>query len=104
MSRKESKNSDPAKFSGKKVKILIHESNDKYAVNPVPVAHEGVQFLIERGKEVVVPYEVMRALEIAVESRYEQVIQPDLSTRLVERKIQSYPFSLVGHVGQGAMA
>lgn len=85
-------------FCGKKVKIIIHKDTNRHAVDPVPVAPEGVQFLIRRGEEVTVPIEVAHALENAEETHYDPVKNQEGRVTMVPRKALSYPFSVVSYV------
>jgi hypothetical protein len=86
-------------FCGKKVRIIIHKDGNKYAVDPVPVSVEGVQFRIKRGQEVTVPIEVARALKIANEIHYVQITHPeDKSVTMDKRVVPSYAYAELGAV------
>ena len=87
-------------FCGRKVELTIHKDSNKYAIDPVPVAVEGIQFTIRRGEKVVVPIEVVEALEHAVTTQYDQIMDDDKSVRLVPRDSLSYPFSVLREVTQ----
>lgn len=82
-------------FCGRKAEIIIHKDSNKHAINPVPVAVEGVQFTIRRGEKVIVPIEIVEALEHAVETRYESELNKDMSTTMEPREVLSYPFSVL---------
>lgn len=83
------------KLSGKKATIQIHKDSNKYAIDPVPVSVNGIQFTIRRGVNVEVPVEVIEVLEHARETQYESVMNSDMSTTMVPRDVLSYPFSVL---------
>lgn len=93
MASKEAQNSD--KLSGKKVKVMIHRSQDKFAVDPVPLSLNGHQITIKRGQEVEIPIEFIEVLDHAQETIYDQVTNQDHSVQLVPRVAHSYPFQVL---------
>lgn len=78
-----------------KVTIIIHKDTRDHAVDPVPVALNGVQYTIRRGMEVEVPAVLIEVLDQAEEIRYESVRNQDGSTTMVPRKALSYPYQII---------
>lgn len=78
-----------------KVTLVIHKDTRDHAVDPVPVALNGVQYTIRRGVEVEVPAALVEVLDQAEEIRYEQVRNADGSTTMVSRKALSYPYQII---------
>ena len=78
-----------------RTKILIHESQDPNAVNPVFVGVNGIGYTINRGEEVDVPVGVVESLNNARETLYDRVIENG-HEHLVPREALSYPFSILG--------
>lgn len=75
------------------VRIEIHKSPIKNAVDPIPISVNGRQWTIKRGETVEVPRYLVEVLEHAEETHYDQVLHSDGSAELIERKSLSYPFS-----------
>lgn len=83
------------KVERKRALISIHKDARAHAVDPVPVALNGIQYTIRRGEEVEVPVELLEVLDQAEEIRYEQVANRDGSVTMVPRKALSYPYQLI---------
>lgn len=81
--------------SKKKAVIVIHKDTRPHAVDPVPVALNGVQYTIRRGVEVEIPVELLEVLDQAEEVRFEQVVNTDHSVTMVPRKALSYPYQVI---------
>ncbi len=92
----EAKDQFAPRLSGKRVKIVIQKSQDKYAIDPVPLALNGHQITIRRGEKVDIPVEFLEVLELAVTTNYEQETLKDGSTAMVPREAPSYPFMVLG--------
>lgn len=75
-----------------RVKIRVHKTGDRNEQKYVFVGVNGVNYQIERGKDVDVPFPVMRVLQDAVQTIWEQ--NDDLGS-LERREAQSYPFTLL---------
>lgn len=58
-------------FSGRKVRITIHDGKDDIDRLPVNISINGYAYQINRNASVVVPIEVLEVLENAKEDRYE---------------------------------
>tara|TARA_B100000795_G_scaffold233299_1_gene191966 strand:+ start:1980 stop:2456 length:477 start_codon:yes stop_codon:yes gene_type:complete len=80
----------------KRVKIIIHESADPNAVNPVFVGVNGKGYTISRGEEVDVPTGVVEVLNNARETLYERKKDEYGKEYLSPREALSYPFSILG--------
>lgn len=80
----------------KRVKIIIHESADPNAVNPVFVGVNGKGYTITRGQEVDVPNGVLEVLNNARETLYERKKDEYGKEYLSPREALSYPFSILG--------
>jgi len=80
----------------KRIKIIIHESADPNAVNPVFVGVNGKGFTITRGQEVDVPTGVLEVLNNARETLYERKKDEYGKEYLSPREALSYPFSILG--------
>jgi hypothetical protein len=80
--------------SERKVRIRIPNQPGPGGERAVPVAVEGVTFLIKREEDVEVPMRVWYALSKAVEKHYAHVPSkiPGERPDVVERDVQSYPF------------
>ena len=74
---------------------MIHRSQDKFAVDPVPLSLNGHQITIKRGQEVEIPIEFIEVLDHAQETIYDQVTNQDHSVQLVPRVAHSYPFQVL---------
>jgi len=79
----------------KKITINIPESDKWNGSEDVQLIIQGKIFLIKRGVDVPVPYFIVDALKNAVEKKYKEV-EIDGVTINQERKVPSYPFSIVG--------
>ena len=80
----------------KTVKIKIPRMEGDTGKQPVFVNFQGREFLIQRNKEVEVPYGVYEILKNAVEFRYETVRDPETGRRDLEKtEVQSYPAQVV---------
>ena len=80
----------------KKVKLIIHESSDPHAVNPVFVGLQGKGFTINRGHEVEVPQGVADILENARETVYDKSYDDKGALIMTPRDALSYPYTIVG--------
>tara|TARA_R110000782_G_scaffold265815_1_gene359811 strand:- start:1181 stop:1660 length:480 start_codon:yes stop_codon:yes gene_type:complete len=80
----------------KRIKIIIHESADPNAVNPVFVGVNGKGYTITRGQEVDVPNGVLEVLNNARETLYERKKDEYGKEYLSPREALSYPFSILG--------
>jgi len=98
-----------------KIRIMIARSAEDKKQRPVFIGHNGVGYLIPRGKEVDLPAKVMPALYDAVELQQSWDDEVQSATglgALVMREGQSYPFSCIafgeedekGYVGKAATA
>lgn len=79
----------------KKVKIVIHESQDPNAINPVFVGLNGKSFVINRGQEVEVPEGVVGILENARETVFDKKFDDKGQMELIPRDALSYPYTIV---------
>lgn len=84
-----------AGLSGKKVMINIAIGNDKSPRRQF-VGLNGAHYLIERGKDVPVPVELLGVLDDAVETVSEQDPEDDQKSIMVERK--RFPYTIIGAV------
>ena len=80
----------------KRTKIVIHESTDVNAVNPVFVGVNGTGYTINRGQEVDVPAAVVEVLNNARETLYERKKDKFGREYMSPREALSYPFSILG--------
>jgi len=88
---------DDTSLSGKqRTKIIIHESQNPNAVNPVFVGVNGIGYTINRGEEVEVPVGVVEALNNARETLYDRKKDELGREYLSARQALSYPFSILG--------
>ena len=78
----------------RRCRIIVAEGRGKEGKRPVPVAVNGVQILIPRGKPVVVAERYMEALDHAVRTEYEQ----DGADNMIESQVHAYPFQFMGYV------
>jgi hypothetical protein len=76
-------------LSGKRVKLTIHKDSSPRATARVFVALNFVGYDIERGKEVVVPWEVAEILKSSTEILYEQK-----GDQLITREVPSYAITI----------
>lgn len=79
-----------------KVKLIIHESAEANAINPVFVGVNGYPYVINRGVEVEVPKGVAEALNNARMTVYDRKKDENGNEYLSPREALSYPFSIVG--------
>lgn len=85
----------------KRIRIMIHKSDKKDAVNPVPISVNGYTITVERGKVVEIPEHFLEALENAVETHYSFIqdkTDPSVLTK-EEREAPSYPYSVNPRIG-----
>lgn len=75
-----------------KVKIRVHKTGDRNEQRHIFVGVNGVSYQIERGVDVEVPEPVMRNLQDAVQTVWEQ--NDDLGA-IESRSAQSYPFTRI---------
>ncbi len=85
-----------------KVGIQIPAGAGDFGERPVEVAVEGVNFMIERDKDVMVPHRVYEALKNAVEDRYDP--PKKVGDPVVHRKALSYPFNVTVPAAAEAVA
>jgi hypothetical protein len=75
--------------------VTIHIPKTKDEASDVQVAVQFKPYLIRRGMNVEVPAEVVEALSLAVETRYEEEIIDGKPT-MVAREVPSVNFSIIG--------
>ena len=83
------------KVIGKRVKIIVHESADPNAINPVFIGVNGRGYTINRGVEDEVPSNVVDVLNNARETIYDRKRDDFGKEFLVAREALSYPFSIL---------
>lgn len=76
-------------------KVVIHIPKTKDEGSDVLVAVQFKPYQIKRGVNVEVPEEVVEALKLAVETRYEEE-EVDGKPTMVPREVPSINFSIVG--------
>lgn len=72
----------------KRVWLTIHKDASPGALKEVFVGVNGIGYRIVRGERVLVPVEVVTALKLAVEERFDQTKEG-----LVKREVPAYPFA-----------
>jgi hypothetical protein len=82
------------------VTVVVHESTDKYAEDPVRVGNNGVNQAFVRGEPVTVKRKFVYALAKARPIGYSQEVRTDASSgdvveRLMPKRALKYPFSIV---------
>lgn len=79
----------------KRIRIMIHKSDRKDAVDPVPVSVNGYTITVARGQVVEIPEHFLEALENAVESHFTFMQDKNDPSILLkdEREAPSYPFT-----------
>lgn len=83
-----------AAASGEKVKITIPKTKDQ--TRDVFVSVNGTPYLLQRGVHIEVPKAVATALELAVQTEYEEVVDPITGRKeLRPQQTMSVPFSYV---------
>lgn len=79
-----------------KATILIPSTRDKCGDWDVPVCVNGDQVLVQRDKEVEVPYRFVNALRDALEQQIDQTpARPGQPAIITSRMVHSYPFQLL---------
>lgn len=80
----------------KRIRIMIHKSEKKDAVDPVPVSVNGYTVTIKRGEVVEIPEHFLEALENAVETHFtfSQDKQDPSVLLKEERDAPAYPYSV----------
>lgn len=80
----------------KRIKILIHKSDKKDAVNPVPLSVNGYTITVNRGEVAEIPEHFLECLENAVESHFTffQDKQDPSILHKEERESPAYPYSV----------
>lgn len=79
-----------------KIEVFLPSTNEKGGDREVPVAPNGVQFLIQRDKWVEVPYRVFEALQLATQTVCEPHNNSLGELEVIKRDVYSYPFSTRG--------
>lgn len=79
-------------------RVLIAEQDKPGGAEPVAVSVNGKAMFIPRGEPVNVPAEYFEVLQNAVEFIYPEFDGSDLGGLKAPRKVQSYPFSVLGQV------
>lgn len=86
-------------FMEEKVEVMVHESTDPNAENPVTVACNGVNQFFVRGMPQVVKRKFVeilaRAKTTAISTKEVRDYQGDLTTRIDKSTALRYPFSVV---------
>ena len=77
-----------------RVRLTIHESSDKNAVDPVFVGVQGIGYTIKRGVPVDVPRSVVTALENARQDIMQPVFDEKGGMSLKIHSALSYPYSV----------
>lgn len=80
----------------KRIRIMIHKSDRKDAVNPVPLSVNGYTITVVRGEVVEIPEHFLEVLENAVETHYSFMQDKQDPSILLkeERDAPSYPYSV----------
>lgn len=80
-----------------RVELLVLPTADKLRTKNCVVSVNGVQWVLERGKPMAVPYRVYEALNAAVENKWEEVGSDPDTKRPIREMTQShsYPFQLI---------
>lgn len=86
----------PVKVGNKQVKLMIHESSDEHAVNPVFVGYNGKGYTINRGQEVEVPEAIANILADAKETVYDKRVNEHGELVMTPREALSYPYTILG--------
>jgi hypothetical protein len=86
-------------FMEEKVEVMVHESTDENAENPVTVACNGVNQFFVRGMPQVVKRKYVeilaRAKTTAISTREARDYAGDLTTQISKSTALRYPFSIV---------
>lgn len=90
---------DELAFMEEKIEVMVHESTDPNADNPVQVFCNGIQQLFFRGSSQVVRrkyVEVLaRAKQTAVQTREVRAPDGELTTQITKTSSLRYPFSII---------
>lgn len=91
----EAKPKAAAKAEGKpkKVRLIVHGSDDEDGNEPIQLGVNGKVMLVPRGEEVEIPYAYFEVLKNAVTHRYEPLRDGGINP--VPRKVQLYPFQVI---------
>lgn len=89
-----------------RVTVMIPSTDTPGGDRAVQVGVNGVAFLIERNRDVPVPYRVYEALQNSEQINYEQVANPQnpLQPLVVERRVKGYPFSVSERPSEAVVA
>lgn len=81
--------------------IMIMDDQGPKNVDPVPVVVNGRAYHIRRNRKVRVPNFVVKVLANAVETRYHQENPGEENSKMIARRVPSYPFQvLLDEVGE----
>ncbi len=86
-----------------KVRINIGIQEEAGGLEPIPVGVNGKIMLIPRGIDVDIPEPYLEALAHAITFKYDPM-PDDMGINPVPRKVQLYPFQIIGRVAAIAQA
>ncbi|MEO1169924.1 MAG: hypothetical protein AAFW97_14560 [Pseudomonadota bacterium] len=92
---------DPSHYlNDPKATIIIRATDDEGGNLPWDIAHNGMQFRVQRDVEVEIPYRLLSVLQDAVQTKYKLVGRPGVDQKLLASNSPAVPFSVVKPVPQ----